>query len=270
MTQDSIPSVQQLVCEPLITPAPWQAFRIEFNAFPLQEDSRELLYTFSILLIQAARQLHRLQPTLWMDTAELHRDGGARLFSSQARKWSPKMGFCFDPTGPSPRTLQLGDFMDREWGKPIKIYDRSAIHISNYQETEEAYRLLCGRGLALFLFFTVEASQLSQAVNRFQENSRSALEPLVASNSFKHHTFYLPLFSSASVAKASEDDLLSWMGNTEIYLRENFEDRELLLLAKQDLHPLFERIGMRQLSSSDGPVPWAISLEALKTNLPEQ
>lgn len=255
--------MEQFVFEPVTAPAPWHAFRIELNAYPLDEEKRELLHTFSNLLNQAVKHLHKLQPTLWLDTQELHRDGGPRLFSSNARKWSPAMGFCFDPTGPAPRTLQMSDFMDREWGTPIKVYDRSAIHVSNREATADAYRLICGRGLALLLYFT-DGPQLSAAIDRFKNGTRAALEPLIASNSFKHHNFYLPLLSSSSLSKAAPEDLLAWMGDTEIYFRENFEDKELLLLAKPDLNPIFEQMGMQRLSSHDGPIPWAFSRESLK------
>jgi hypothetical protein len=253
--------MQQAVFEPIAAPSPFHLFRAEFPPFPLPEQSRASLNTLFTQLSRAASDLCGLQPTLWLDTAELHRDGGAQLFSSHARKWSPTMGFCFDPTGPAPRTLEFSDLMDAPYGTPPKIYDRSAIFVSNLQETAAAYGQMCGRGLASLLFFAAATPALSVVVDRFMDNSRATLEPLVASNAFKHHNFYLPLFSSASVAKAAAKDLSAWMGDAEIYSREVPEEKELLLLAKRDLISIFQRLGMRRLSPADQSA-WAISLES--------
>ena len=264
MTQDAIASIQSIELRPVMAPAPWCAFKAEFSAFPLSEQSRRVLSSLLGRLIHTVAELYGLQPTLWLDTAELHRDGGARLFSSNARRWSPTMGFAFDPTGPAPRTLDLSDLMDAPWGASPKIYDRSAIFVSKVQETTGAYRLMSGRGLASLLFFAIEPADITKAIDRFMQNSRTVLEPLVASNSFKHHSFYLPLLSSASIAKATAKDLLTWLGDVEIYGREAFEDNEFLLLARRDLRPLFRDIGMHQHSSEDETAAWTFLLDQAK------
>jgi hypothetical protein len=219
MTQNAISRRTKILLEPVPAPNPWQAFRVQVSAFPLKESSQIEVSVFVKRLIHTLSQTRRLQPTLWLDTAELHRDGGSRLFSSNARKWSPTMGFCFDPTGPAPRTLEFSDLTDAPWGTPLKISDRSAILVSNFQETAAAYQLLCGRGLASLLFFLAGAAELPAAADRFMSNSRAILEPMVASNAFKHHNFYLPLLSSSSLSKAKSEDLLAWLGGAEIYLR---------------------------------------------------
>jgi hypothetical protein len=261
MINEAISAARRVVFEPVTAPSPWHAFRAELPAFPLPEQLRAPLNNLFTQMSRVVSELLGLQPTLWLDTAELHKDGGARLFSSHARKWSPTMGFCFDPTGPAPRTLEFSDLMNAPYGTPPRIYDRSAIFVSNLQETTAAYRLMCGRGLSSALFFAAAVPAISAAVDRFMINSRATLEPLVASNSFKHHNFYLPLFSSASLARAAREDLLAWMGDVEIYLREVPEDKELLLLAKRDMISIFQRLGMERLSPGDASA-WAVSLES--------
>src|ERR1700733_3003935 len=112
MTQGVFSSLRQIELKPVEESSPWQGFRVELPAFPLPEQPRAALSFLVTRLIRALAELYGLRPTLWLDTAELHRDGGARLFSSYARRWSPTMGFAFDPTGPAPRTLELSDLMD--------------------------------------------------------------------------------------------------------------------------------------------------------------
>lgn len=184
------------------------------------------------------------------------------MFSSYARRWSPTMGFAFDPTGPAPRTLELSDLMDAPWGTSPKIYDRSAVVVSNVEQTEEAYCLMSGCGLASLFFFAVDASGLSATIDRFMSNSRATLEPLVASNAFKHHNFYLPLLSADSLVQAGAKDLAAWIGEVEVYCREVFEDQEVLLLARRDWEPVFRRLEMRRLGAGEGSAAWMIPLDS--------
>ena len=108
------------ILEPTASPSAWHGYRLE-TAMPLAFDERPWLSSFVESLVDVIGRVYQLQPSLWLDTAELHRDGGARLLSSHARQWSPTMGFGFDPTGPSPRTLQFSDLAEATYGTPPKI-----------------------------------------------------------------------------------------------------------------------------------------------------
>lgn len=264
MIQNIISPRTKMLLEPVEVPHPWTAFRVQLPAFPLKESFRAEIRLFVRHLIRAISQTRRLQPTLWLDTAELHRDGGPRLFSGNARKWSPTMGFGFDPTGPAPRTLEFSDLMDAPWGTPPKIFDRSAILVSNFQETSAAYQTMGGRGIASILFFGAEVAELPTAVGRFIINSRATLEPLVASNAFKHHNFYLPLLSSSSLSTAKPEGLQAWLGEAEIYLREVFEGNELLLLGKNFV-PVFDQLKMQRSSAPNDEVcAWTMIFDSLE------
>ena len=93
-------------------------------------------------------------------------------------------------------------------------------------------------------------------------NSRATLEPLVASNAFKHHNFYLPLLSADSLVQAGAKDLAAWIGEVEVYCREVFEDQEVLLLARRDWEPVFRRLEMRRLGAGEGSAAWMIPLDS--------
>lgn len=250
-----------IIFEPVAVDAPWQAYRCQL-AFPLSPEDRERVTSFIDVLTQAVGRLNRLHPSLWLDSAEIHRDGGSRLLSSHIREWSPEVGFAFDPSGPAPRTLEFSDLTEATYGTPPKIFDRSALFISSLKATQSAYSLLVGRGVATILFFREDASSgtgIKEAVKRFKENSRRTLEPMMASAMFRHHRFYLPLLSSNSIAKATLQQLEDWLGGTELLWRENYEDGELLLLSVRDLAPAFEAAGLSRLSVGEGPAPWSFT-----------
>ena len=177
------------------------------------------------------------------------------------------MGFAFDPAGPSPRTLQFSDLAEATYGTPPKIFDRSAIFVSALKETQPAYRLLAGRGLATLLFFPADdpsGGSSPQAIRSFMANSKQVLEPLITSSMFRHHPFYLPLLSSKSSANASGQQLESWLGGAQLLWRENFEDGEMLLLSPHDLAPVFSDLGMSRLSPAEGAVPWSVNTSTME------
>ncbi len=255
-------TLQELILEPVPAPAPWSAFRVPLE-LPLPLAARPILLSIAERISSAAGRVYSLFPSLWLDTAELHRESGSRLFSQHVRQWSPRMGFAFDPTGPSPRTLEFTDLTDAPFGTPPKLFDRSAIFISALAQTLPAYRLLAGRGLSTLLFFPADApagSTLTAAITRFMEGTRATLEPLITSGTFRNHPFYLPLLSSTSLSSATSEQLIGWMAGAELLLCESFDGQELLLLSQRDLASLFDQLGMRRLSVSEGSVPWSLPL----------
>jgi hypothetical protein len=262
--------LDSLVLEPIGMTPPWQAYRFKL-AVPLTSEHHSWVVSFVERLMEIVSRQYRLQPSLWLDTAELHREGGARLLSSHVRQWSPQMGFGFDPTGPSPRTLEFSDLTDATFGSPPKIFDRSAIFVSSLEATQSAYRLLAGRGLATLLFFPGDGpadAQTLRSIKYFMENSRLILEPMINSPMFHNHPFYLPLLSSTGIANASSQQLENWLGGAELLWRENCDDEELLLLSVRDLAGVFEEAGMCRLSHAEGAVPWSIApINAKEINL---
>lgn len=256
--------------------SPWQAFRCK-AVLPLSPENRALVVTFLsdlAAILQATKGLHA---SLWLDTAQLHRDGGSRLFSSHARQWSPVMGFGFDPTGPAPRTLEFSDLADATFGTPPKIFDRSAIFISSLKTTKSAYGLLAGRGLATMMFFRQDAPgkpDIVQAIDRFMENSRRTLEPMIASSMFRNYPFYLPLLSSAGITRATPQQLEDWLTGADVVWRENYEDSELLLLSRLDLVPSLQAAGILARAANlehEGPVRgWTLTPDEHPEILHEQ
>ena len=258
-------SHEKLVLEPVRADSEWHAYRLEIDAFPLETERRRHIRSLVENLTAAIREVLRAGPTLWIDSQPLHHDEGAKLYSANARKWSPEMGFCFDPSGPPPRPLQMSDLMDVDYGTPPRIHDRSAIYLAAHPETMPAYKLLAGRGIATLLYFAgQEDAALSRAVAAFMQHSRYALRPLMAPGQFQSFPFYLPLLSSQWIAGTPPQQLSAWLGDAEVYLRESFETKELLLLSQHDLNPVFQRAQLRPLSISAHDSSWTFSIPSDK------
>ena len=261
-------SSETIVLVPVSAPPEWHSFRIGVS-FPADPGAREWLLALVFRLVGHLRMSQHLEPTLWLDTQEMHQDGGSKIFSKHARAWSPTMGFAFDPTGPAPRPLEMSDLMDVTYGTPPKIFTRSAIYVSSVRETMPAYSLLAGRGLSTLLLFPLGGvADASTFANAFISKSCEVLQPLMHDGSFQNYDFYFPLLSSKSLENLDAASLNSWLGGTELYLREGLEEKELFLLARFDLAPIFEAMGMRRLSTGNEPLPWELPIEHLLNPAP--
>ncbi len=244
---------REFVFEPVPAPLPWQAFRMHTGKYPIPKEERPRLAEVAQMLSQTLCAALNLTPSVWIDTAELHRDGASSLISPNARAWGPTMGFAFDPTGEPPRSLTLADFMDVDFGTPPPIFMRSAIFVSKPNGTEGARKVLTGRGLQTLLL-------LNGTADAFMKNTLQSLLPLIKEREFQTFRFYLPLLHVKSLEKVHAEDLDAWLGNAQVYIREVFEEGALLLLARTDLEARFRALGMRRLGEGDGPVAWSLSL----------
>jgi len=256
----------EIVFEPVTAPDPWHAFRVKTSSYPLPAEERVRFAGVVDRLADAFSRRFSAYPTLWLDTQELHRDGGSKLFSQNSGKWSATMGFAFEPTGDPPRPVQMSDLLDVDYGTKVKVYDRSAIFVSNLTQTLPAYKVLAGRGLGAFLFFESDSGsgqKLAAAASAFMKRTQERLRPLMSPGAFQGFRFYLPLLSSAVMTRAGAQQLDAWLGDGTVYLREAFEEQEVFLLARYDCAAVFQDMGMRRLSAADDPVLWGLRIEAV-------
>ena len=173
------------------------------------------------------------------------------------------MGFCFDPSAPPPRKLQMADLMDMEYGSPLKLHDRSAIFVGRTRQTLPAYSLLAGRGMSVLLFFAAPDPAAgipdeNAAALRYMAHTRDQLRSAMAKDQFQNFDFYLPLLTAAGIASATTQQLATWMGDAEIYLHESADAEELVVLARTDLTPILRSSGMRPSAHGEGKVPWSL------------
>ena len=126
----------ELVFEPVTAPVPWSAFRLKTSPYPLPAEERGRFAGVVDRLADAFSRRFSVHPTLWLDTQELHQDGGSKVFSRNSGQWSVRMGFCFDPTGDPPRPARMSDLLDVDYGTEVKVYDRSAIFVSDLAQTD--------------------------------------------------------------------------------------------------------------------------------------
>jgi hypothetical protein len=261
---------QEIMLEPIATASGWHAYHVPDQTFPLHVRQRKHMAALVEGIADAIARSLGAVPTLWIDSQPLHHDGGSRIFSAHSRAWSSRMGFCFDPAGDPPRKLSMADLMDVDYGTPPKLHDRTSIHISSFEQTLPAYRMLAGRGISTLIFFEASGpadSGLMKSVDAFMQHTRKYLQLLMSPGSFQGFPFYLPLLSAKSVAQATALQLATWTGNATACLHESFDTRELLFLSRHNLDPVLKTAALRRLSSTDGLSPWGFRIPSDKEPL---
>jgi len=249
----------EIILEPIKTESSWHAYRTPVKGYPLPTEARSSLAALVDVLNDAISQTLRAAPTLWIDSQPLHHDGGSKIFSVHSRLWSSKMGFCFDPVGEPPRKIRLSDLMDVDYGTPLKIHDRTAIHVTAFAQSMPAYRLLAGRGVSVLLYFAAlgpDDPLLEAAVKQFMQHTRDHLRPLMSPGEFQNYPFYVPLLSTSSIASATAQQLAMWMGDAMVSIHESFDAKELLVLSRHSFNPTLQTAGLQRMSVADAG-PWA-------------
>lgn len=248
------------VFEPLPCAPPFHGLSVSDLKFPLAAEDRDAIRSLVLRIVHAAQQIGLSKPALCLDTKQLHHDGGSKLYSAHARKWSPRMGFCFDPAARPPRKLELSDLMDMEYGSEVRLDDRSCIHVSRSEHATEAYSLLAGRGIATLLFFR-NTPNSEQPGKRYLEHTREHLLKYMAPGQFQSFPFYLPLLSSTGISGATAEQLQEWMGETDLYLRESPDSSELIFVTRGPCDALLESAGMTRLGVVEGDAPWRLEID---------
>ena len=86
---------------------------------------------------------------------------------------------------------------------------------------------MAGRGLLIL-------AALSGGVDQFKQEMQNVLGPLVHERAFHAYSFFFPLLSARSAESAQ---VITWVGSAAVYIREQFDSKSLLVLARVPLEP---------------------------------
>ena len=78
-------AITVLELTPVECASPFQAFCVPDLAFPLSADVRPPIILLMKRLLAAAEKLGLSTPALWLDTQQLHQDGGSKMYGLHAR-----------------------------------------------------------------------------------------------------------------------------------------------------------------------------------------
>jgi hypothetical protein len=75
------------------------------------------------------------------------------------------------------------------------------------------------------------------------EKSKAALFPPITDPSFRSFSYYLPLLDRNSLLAGNPQQLEGWFCGSSLYIRESFEDKGVLIAAREKLKPILDGLG---------------------------
>ncbi|GGG85005.1 hypothetical protein [Edaphobacter dinghuensis] len=216
--------MKHVLLERISIEPPFEAAVLKTEKLPLDAEAGERLSKVLLPWLQELAEAMSLEHAMWLQGAELHRNGAVDLLVSHGAKWMPDIGLGIRPDGEPPRMLRADDFRKRRWNDPVKLKHETAFHLAGGAvAAKSAIRLLCGSGTVLYCL-------LDAPIQVYLAEQRELWLPTIQEPAFRAHPFYMPFFDAKGLENKESSRLMSWMGRARLYLRESSEDEGIVIV----------------------------------------
>lgn len=221
---------------PLRVPEGWFAALVPLIPLPLSQRERpDYLHAIQHLVGALRGTGNR---SVFLELEELHRDGKIREISRNGTLWSPEMGMGVEPDQAPPRLWTFAELSERDVKAGIPALVRNVMHLeADEAGCAHAVESMCGTGGLLQVLHAGSAIDLL-------EQWKSVLLPNIEEDALRAFPFYVPLLTSAALGNANAEQLSSWFGAAEVYIRESPADKGLLVLARRPITALLRGAGI--------------------------
>ena len=192
--------------------------------------------------LQALTSSAMLQPNLALEVfihmAHLkHQDGSSIRFSSEGRKWLPKLGLGVWPDRPAPAIWSRKDFDELAPGQRPRTLRNHVFRISgNLEIRQQARDSMLGWGSVIQILTPDNGDVVLQKATQL-------LLGRISDPSFTCFPFYLPLLEKKSLIKSAPEILEAWFCGALLYIRESQEDGGILIAGECDLKKILAGAG---------------------------
>ncbi len=236
-------------------PAPWQALKIPVGAFPAHKRYLPPLRALLDQLTGALVEERGLSAEVFIQGNHLHRKGGAAVMAAHGAAWIPIQGLGVWPGREPPRLWTWKDFVFLLPGMSPGELMYNVFRITGPGDARyQARDLMLGRGTVLEIL-------LEGDLDAWLEKTRAVLLPPIKEPTFRSFPYYIPLLEIETLRSARPEQLEEWLGGASAYIRESREDHALLLLSRQPLIPVLERLGAGKVPGEQGA--WRVPVERL-------
>ncbi|GGG98983.1 hypothetical protein [Silvibacterium dinghuense] len=208
---------------------PLSALRISCK-FPAPEQQR-LELAGMISGCQRWLKAHRTAPLrreLFVQMTQLPRPGGAAPLSRNASRWMPGIAMGVWPDREPPRSMRKEDFTHRPPNTPFpRLSDEARRILARSEEVKlEVESELSGSGALL----TVIAPEGWAETDGRHISAK--LEERIADEVCRTYPLFIPLFDAHTLTHLSRDERNQYLRGIELYIREDSQDRSVLLLSR--------------------------------------
>ena len=237
----------------LACPAPAGAILLPCSAFPVPAQERDgLLRAVSLLSRTLAARSKALSHTFLHVSSGKNPEAGS-LFSSNARRWMPELGFGVWLGRRPPSLWTREDFENVEPGDRLRSLVELVFRVNADDAAKDHARsVLFGTGSVI----EVHTRDDGEA---FARRATLLLLPSIQDAAFQSYPFYFPLLDAAALAAATFAQLQTWLCGAGAYFGESIDDGGVLVLSLESLRPALEQLAANP--DPDNPGGWLIPVK---------
>lgn len=235
MTADQFASV---ILEPCPGRSEWSIFRIPCADFPASAELVPALRRFYGVL---DNQLKARYPytSAFLQYNQLHLGGAGALLAERGKDWMPSWGLGYEPHKPPPTLWTRDEFLNLDVGEMPRPMMHQLFQITTGEtQIAKAADELGGLGSLLL-------ARAPNPIADVLQQSKARFQPLIDEMSLKNFAWYLPLFNLSALQTAASDTMREWACGLTFYLRENPEDKGVIVAFTEQAGPLLTAIGAR-------------------------
>jgi len=215
---------------------PWEAVFLPVSAFPIPAEKMAPLRKLVGACRQAFLKRGQLPSEVFLQTNRLGKLGSARLVR-HAREWMPELGLGVWPDQPPPVLPSSADFEDLGPEEKLRPTIYEVMKITGEASTKQlAMAAMLGTGAV------VEAVTPAGG-EAFLAQTKALLLPPIKEPGFRRYPFYIPILERKTLESARPEQLDKWFCGASAYIRESVQDKGVLIVSREPLTPLLERLG---------------------------
>lgn len=228
-----------LVATRIALPSPWDAILLGVTAFPIPKEELQRAKGFlqNFGLREAVGRRFSAETFIQVEQSD---DGDCRrIYSERAREWIPEVGLGVWPDREPPVTWAQEEFMAVGPDKRIRPLMYQILRITASPKAKaDAFSAMLPFGPALQILTHDDGETLLDKATRL-------LLPSLKDPSYTCYPFYVPLLDKKGLTSATLEQLEAWFCGASVYIRESFEDKGILIVAREPLGPIMEKLGGR-------------------------
>ncbi len=228
------------------TPLPGrELYSIPVSEFPIAKPQATAILAFISSLTDELRKSKQLATEVFLKVSECRHDGAGSQVAEHGREWQPRLGLGVWPDRPSPSRWTKDEMASTPPGEKPRNFMETVLYLGGSpQAKDDAWRAMFGAGSLIMALVSADGGP-------FLDKTKSVLQPALVNRPFKSFSLYVPLFSSKSLLAATQDQLALWCCGSEVYIRENPDENEIIICSTHSLARIFETLGGRMNNSQD-------------------
>jgi hypothetical protein len=214
----------------------WDAWLAPVSGFNTPEQESARVHSVVAAIRDSLIDSWRLNHEAFIQLEQFEDKQARAIFAAKAREWLPEIGLGVWPDRPPPAAWTKEE-LSAPPGERIRPLMFNVFQIS----TSVAARR--SAVATLFRFGSMlEVLSRGSAAWLFEQMTAVLKRPIV-DPSYTCFSYYVPLLEAKSIQSATRKQLDEWCSGIDLYMRQSFEDKGVLILSRESIVPALTKLG---------------------------